>query len=75
MAVPLLATKLFVPPPRTSAVMRPRLVKTLDGGLAESRRLTLISAAAGFGKTTVLSEWVAAARRADPELHVGWVSL
>ena len=38
-------------------------------------KLTLISAPAGFGKTTVLSEWVAERRRADPDLGVGWVSL
>lgn len=75
MAMPVLATKLFVPPPRTHAIPRPRLTRKLDAGAAAGRRLTLISAPAGFGKTTVLSEWIAAGRLADPELRVGWVSL
>ncbi|SFR93222.1 LuxR family transcriptional regulator, maltose regulon positive regulatory protein [Microbacterium sp. cf046] len=75
MAMPVLATKLFVPPPRSHAVSRRRLVARLDDGLARGHRFTLISAPAGFGKTTVLSEWVAERRRADPELGVGWVSL
>lgn len=52
---PLLATKLFVPPLRPGLVPRPRLTMRLAEGLA--RPLTLLSAPAGFGKTTVLSEW------------------
>ncbi|SBS71890.1 LuxR C-terminal-related transcriptional regulator [uncultured Microbacterium sp.] len=75
MAMPVLATKLFVPPPRSHALSRPRLVKTLDEGFSAGQKLTLISAPAGFGKTTVLSEWIAASRRNDPEIGVGWVSL
>ncbi|GAB2815869.1 LuxR C-terminal-related transcriptional regulator [Alpinimonas psychrophila] len=75
MAMQVLATKLFVPLPRTQAVPRPRLTRKLDAGAAAGRRLTLISAPAGFGKTTVLSEWIAACRLADPDLRVGWVSL
>ncbi len=75
MAMPVLATKLFVPPPRTHAVPRPRLTRKLDAGAVAGRRLTLISAPAGFGKTTVLSEWIAASRLADPDLRVGWLSL
>jgi LuxR family maltose regulon positive regulatory protein len=50
-------------------VERPRLVKWLDEGL-RLYRLTLISAPAGFGKTTLLSEWVASCER-----PVGWLSL
>jgi len=75
MAMPVLATKLFVPPPRSHAVFRRRLIEKLDDGLASGHKLTLISAPAGFGKTTVLSEWVKARRRADPDLRVAWVSL
>jgi len=62
----LLTTKLYIPPPRpdpsaglrTSLVERPRLVKRLDEGLSLGHRLTLISAPAGFGKTTLVSEWI-----------------
>lgn len=75
MAMPVLATKLFVPPPRVNAVARDRLVRTLQNGLASGRKLTLISAPAGFGKTTLVSEWLAEAERADPATRVAWVSL
>jgi LuxR family maltose regulon positive regulatory protein len=66
----LLATKLHVPPLRPQRVARPRLIQRLDEGLRLGQRLTLISAPAGFGKTTLLSEWIHH-RRA----HVAWVSL
>jgi LuxR family maltose regulon positive regulatory protein len=56
MAISLLKTKLYIPPPRPELVSRPRLVERLDAGL--SRKLTLVSAPAGFGKTTLLSEWI-----------------
>ena len=54
----LLQTKLYVPPLRSEQVPRPRLVERLDAGLG--RKLTLVCAPAGFGKTTLLSEWIAA---------------
>jgi len=54
---PILATKLFIPPPRPNAVARPRLLARLND--AFQRKLTLLSAPAGFGKTTLLSEWIA----------------
>ena len=53
---PLLTTKLFIPPLRQEIVPRPRLIEQLNAGLV--RKLTLISAPAGFGKTTLLSEWI-----------------
>ena len=56
MSIPLLTTKLFIPPVRRELVPRPRLVERLNAGL--QRKLILISAPAGFGKTTLLSEWV-----------------
>ncbi len=57
MEVPLLATKLYTPPPRSNRVSRPRLLGQLDEGLRLGRRLTLVSAPAGSGKTTLLAEW------------------
>ena len=57
MAMPVLATKLYIPPPRAHAVPRFRLVKIMDQGLRAGKKLTLVSAPAGFGKTSLLSEW------------------
>src|SRR4028119_2267368 len=68
MSTVILATRLFIPPPPPKVVLRPRLVARLNEGL--HRKLTLISAPAGFGKTTLLSEWVA-----DSDTHVAWLSL
>ncbi len=70
MPAPVLATKLFIPPPRTKIVLRPRLIEQLNEGLNPGRKLTLISASAGFGKTTLVSEWVAVCER-----PVAWLSL
>jgi LuxR family maltose regulon positive regulatory protein len=56
MATDYLATKLAPPPLRTHIVPRPRLLAQLDAGV--SRGLTLISATAGFGKTTLVTEWL-----------------
>ena len=56
MNIPILATKLFIPDIRSELVRRPRLIGKLNDGL--QRKLTLISAPAGFGKTTLVSEWV-----------------
>jgi LuxR family maltose regulon positive regulatory protein len=68
MSTPILATKLYLPPPRPKVVLRPRLTERLTEGL--HRKLTLISAPAGFGKTTLVSEWVAARER-----PAAWLSL
>ena len=54
-AMPLLTTKLYVPRVRAELVSRPRLTERLNEGV--TRKLTLVSAPAGFGKTTLLSEW------------------
>src|SRR5512147_181584 len=59
MRSPLLATKLYVPTPRPNLVSRPRLLHQLDADLRSNHRLILLSAPAGFGKTTLLSEWIA----------------
>src|SRR3972149_9579913 len=68
MPAPILATKLYIPPAWPNAVLRPRLIEQLNEGL--QRKLTLISAPAGFGKTTLVSEWVAVCER-----PVAWLSL
>ena len=58
----LLTTKLYIPQTRPELVPRPRLLGLLNAGLCHNqgfgRKLTLISAPAGFGKTTLLAEWV-----------------
>ncbi len=56
MSSPILVTKLFIPATRPKLVPRPRLVERLTSGL--HRKLTLISAPAGFGKTTLVTEWL-----------------
>ena len=70
MASPLVATKLYPPKLRRSLVARPRLSGRLRRG-AEAR-LTLVSAPAGFGKTTLLAEWLA---DIPGEGSVAWLSL
>src|ERR687895_1330577 len=67
-SAPILATKLYVPPPQPRVVLRPRLIEHLNEGL--HRRLILISAPAGFGKTTLLGEWLAGCGR-----PAAWLSL
>lgn len=68
MPTPILSTKLYIPPLRTNGVRRPRLIERLNNGLRG--RLTLVSAPAGFGKTTLVSAWAA-----DCGRPVAWLSL
>ena len=68
MATSILATKLYISPPRPKIVLRPRLLGKLNDVL--NLKLTLISAPAGFGKTTLVSEWIASCGR-----PVAWLSL
>src|SRR6266566_1629379 len=68
MPTPILATKLYIPRLRPNVVSRPRLIERLNEGLY--RKLTLISAPAGFGKTTLVSEWVLGCQR-----PAAWLSL
>ena len=70
-----LATKLFPPSRRESLVARPRLAEQLDASLAEHQRLTLVSAPAGFGKTTMLTEWLESLGREQPDVGTAWLSL
>lgn len=71
----MLATKLFAPTSRQQLVQRPRLVRLLDTGLDPGHRLTVVSAPAGFGKTTVLADWLAHLAGSATSTRVGWVSL
>ncbi len=83
MATPLLTTKFYIPPVRPELVPRPRLVERLNEGL--DRKLTLISAPAGFGKTTLVTEWLAESRIQNQKpvvseanlskIRVTWLSL
>src|SRR6266536_3449068 len=72
MTTPVLATKLYIPPPPPKVVVRPRLIERLNEGLSAGGTpgVTLISAPAGFGKTTLVSEWVARCGR-----PAAWLSL
>ena len=65
---PLLATKLYVPRPRTYLVPRAHLTERLQHGV--ERALTLVSGPAGFGKTTLLAQWCAGS-----DMPVAWLSL
>ena len=80
-----LTTKLYIPRTRPELVSRPHLIKKLNQGL--HRKLTLISAPAGFGKTTLVSDWIAnlqldgekgiqlAKRTSGNKNRVAWLSL
>ncbi|MBE0688127.1 MAG: LuxR family transcriptional regulator, partial [Anaerolineaceae bacterium] len=72
----LLPTKLLIPQSRPELVTRSRLVRQLNNGLHHT--LTLISAPAGFGKTTLAANWVAELQRILPNMpatKVAWLSL
>jgi LuxR family maltose regulon positive regulatory protein len=56
MSTTLLKTKLYIPPIRSELVSRPRLIERLDEGFRQGCKLTLVSAPAGYGKTTLLGE-------------------
>ena len=64
----LLQTKFYIPPPQPNSIQRPRLTQLINKSL--DRKLILISAPAGFGKTTLLSEWILSSQQ-----RVSWISL
>lgn len=68
MSTPILATKLYIPQPRPQLVSRPRLLTRLDQSVQQ--KLTLISAPAGFGKTTLVTGWIQ-----DRNYPAAWLSL
>ena len=72
MSPPILGTKINAPPLRAHAVPRPSLIERLDRGLQS--RLILVSAPAGFGKTSLIGEWVAWCKQ-RPEVRTAWLSL
>lgn len=69
MSTPLLATKFYIPQARLELVCRPRLQSQLDMGLV--RKLTLVCAPAGYGKTCLVADWLSQI----PATRVGWLSL
>ncbi|KAA3662488.1 MAG: helix-turn-helix transcriptional regulator [Chloroflexi bacterium] len=68
MLTPILTTKLYIPATNPKLVQRPRLIKQMNEGL--DRKLTLISAPAGFGKTTLVADWIAQSNQ-----PFAWLSL
>ena len=68
MSTQILATKLYKPVLRSNSVLRPQLIERLNVGL--HGKLTLVTAPAGFGKTTVIAEWIG-----SDDLRVAWMSL
>ncbi|KAA0277629.1 MAG: hypothetical protein EDM79_05490, partial [Chloroflexi bacterium] len=70
MAIQILTTKFYIPPLPSKVVIRSRLIKQLTDGLSMGHKLTLISASAGFGKTTLVREWIASCGR-----PIAWLSL
>lgn len=73
----ILTTKLFVPLAPAGLVARPRLVEQLNRGLRQGRRLSLVCAPPGYGKTTTVVEWLRQwpADHAQPGPRVAWLSL
>jgi LuxR family transcriptional regulator, maltose regulon positive regulatory protein len=72
MAFQILSTKLYNPPVKADFVRRPRLVQRLENGYRAGKCVTLVSAPAGFGKTTLINEWIAGS---EPRKAFGWISL
>jgi LuxR family maltose regulon positive regulatory protein len=66
----ILETKLYIPRPQRQIVERSALTDRIDGSIKANHRLILISAPAGFGKSTLLSQWAA-----QTHSHVAWYSL
>lgn len=71
----LLQTKLYQPPPADNLIVRPQLLDYLNQPLP--RKLTLITASAGYGKTTIVTQWLDQLTKTRPEgdISVAWLSL
>ncbi len=70
---PLLTSSLLVPKLHPNLITRPGLIKKLDQALIYP--LTLLAAPAGFGKTTLLSQWIEEIKEEHPQIQFAWVSL
>jgi LuxR family transcriptional regulator, maltose regulon positive regulatory protein len=76
MSTPLLSTKLSLPPLRADLVPRLRLMQRLDEALRLERALALVSAPAGFGKTTLVAAWLRHLQdQAEARPDIAWLSL
>lgn len=73
MPTPILATKLHIPTWQESIMPRPRLLEQLTAGLQEHHKLTLISAPAGYGKTTIVTDWIHSLSDSNPK--IAWLAL
>ena len=69
----ILRTKLFAPPSRRNLVIRRRLLERLTCALDPDIRLALVCAPAGFGKSTIVAEWLAGLGK--PEIKAAWLTL
>lgn len=70
MSIQILTTKLYIPPVRTNLVPRAHLIEKLNTGLSHTSSVTLVSAPAGFGKTTLVNTWLRQVSRSAT-----WLSL
>ncbi len=73
--IPFLHSKLTVPPLSHRHIARPRLVETIDIFLSHGSRMVVVTAPAGYGKTTLLSEWVRTSQYVHPQnISIRWIS-
>lgn len=72
MTIRLLETKTHIPPRRPVEVLRPRLARMMNAGLSDHRKLSLVSAPAGYGKSTLAAEWL---HQAGKPYQAAWLSL
>ena len=78
MSIPILETKLFIPAPSQERLIRSRLHRALDAGLQGGHHLILVSAPAGFGKTTLIADWlkqVSTLKKPLANNNMAWFSL
>src|SRR5262245_49390627 len=73
--MPVLGTKLHVPTPRRQLVPRDRLIDLLHTSPGSMPRLVLVAAPAGFGKTTLLTQWLSSSGSPGAPVRVAWLSL
>lgn len=74
MSQPLLSTKFNIPTTGGKIIGRPRLLRLLDASLEKNIRLTLVCGPAGYGKTTVVSDWLQSSKEIPPD-QVAWLTI